>query len=88
MRTLNDIDGATDAEIGGYLELVETKEFRQHVASFRGEQMTMRDHFAAAALKGQLSCAEIIGSSITGQEVARSCYEWADLMLAARKEGA
>jgi hypothetical protein len=50
--------------------------------------MSLRDYFAAAALQGQLSCAEIIGGTVTGPEVAGSCYEWADLMLAARKEGA
>ena len=48
--------------------------------------MTLRDYFAAAALQGQLSCAQIIGGSVTGNEVALSCYNWADLMLAARKE--
>jgi hypothetical protein len=48
--------------------------------------MSLRDYFAAAALQGQLSCAQIIEGSVTGNEVASSCYEWADLMLAARKE--
>jgi hypothetical protein len=48
--------------------------------------ITIRDYFAAAALQGQLSCAQIIEGSVTGNEVASSCYEWADLMLAARKE--
>ena len=52
--------------------------------------MTLRDYFAAAALQGQLSCVETINAinkaNVTGKEVAGSCYDWADAMLAARKE--
>jgi len=55
MRTLNDIHGATDDEISGYLEIVETKEFRHHVAEFSGEQRNLRDWFAGMALQGLLA---------------------------------
>ena len=50
----------------------------------------LRDYFAAAALQGQLSCAETMQAvskgAFTAREFAGSCYEWADAMLAARKE--
>jgi hypothetical protein len=54
--------------------------------------MTLRDYFAAAALQGQLSILELSKSIASGQvtamETADACYQWADAMLAARKEGA
>jgi hypothetical protein len=54
--------------------------------------MRLRDWFAGMALQGQLSCGETCAAlskaNVTGLEVARSCYDWADAMLAARKEGA
>ncbi len=52
--------------------------------------MTLRDYFAAAALQGQLSILELSKSIASGQvtamETAGACYQWADAMLAARKE--
>jgi len=56
----------------------------------RAYGMTLRDYFAAAALQGQLTgdtiSLAIDSHAITATEVAGSCYEWADAMLAARKE--
>jgi hypothetical protein len=49
--------------------------------------MTLRDYFAAQALQGMLSQETIqlqIGKKITMDQVAGSCYEWADKMLEAR----
>ena len=52
--------------------------------------LSIRDWFAGMALQGQLSCPETIVAlskgGFTAVEVAASCYEWADSMLAARKE--
>ena len=60
----------------------------QHPAMFK--DATLRDWFAGMALQGQLTGAEIglaiASDAITAAEVAGSCYEWADAMLAARKE--
>ena len=90
MRTLNDIHGANDAEINSYLGDVSAVDFRRHVAEFSGEQRTLRDWFAGMALQGQLSSIETSAAmskaNVTGLEFARVCYEWADAMLAARKE--
>jgi len=50
----------------------------------------LRDWFAGMALQGQLSSIETSAAmskaNVTGLEFARVCYEWADAMLAARKE--
>jgi hypothetical protein len=51
--------------------------------------MTLRDYFAAAALQGLL--AHIIGvenANGSALKYAECAYEYADAMLAARKEGA
>jgi hypothetical protein len=45
--------------------------------------MTLRDFFAAAALTGSLANGKFLMMS----ERAEDCYEYADKMLAARKEG-
>ncbi len=53
------------------------------------KDMTLRDHFAAKALQGQLSMPElsvgIDNGSITADDVCGSCFEWADAMLKARE---
>jgi hypothetical protein len=46
--------------------------------------MTLRDHFAAAALQGILA----YYIDVSPAKVAKVSYEYADAMLAARKEGA
>ena len=50
--------------------------------------MTLRDYFAAKALQSMVSLVEVqesIGKKrITVEQVAGSCYEWADAMLKAR----
>ena len=51
--------------------------------------MTLRDYFAAKALQGMLSTDQIqmvIGKTITQENVAGACYEWADAMLKAREK--
>ena len=45
--------------------------------------MTLRDYFAAQALAGNLSCPE---SSGTFEQIVKKAYEYADAMIAARKE--
>ena len=45
--------------------------------------MSLRDYFAALALNGNLSCPE---SSGTFEQVVKKAYEYADAMIAARKE--
>ena len=83
MKTLNDIHSANDDEISGYLELVETKDFRQHVAEFSGEQRTLRDWFAGMFIQG----GDPIDFDIRDRhEVAKYAYLMADAMLAAKKE--
>jgi len=53
--------------------------------------MSLRDYFAAEALSGyasqRLTALAIAANRITSKQVVEACYEWADLMLAARKEG-
>jgi hypothetical protein len=46
--------------------------------------MTLRDYFAAAALTGWLAT----DTTPTPKSTAKACYNYADAMLAARKEGA
>ncbi len=49
--------------------------------------MTLRDYFAAKALQGMLATEQIqmvIGKTITQENIAGACYEWADVMLKAR----
>ena len=46
------------------------------------EGMTLRDYFAAKAMQGFLSAAEVW----TASEISDASYELADAMLAARKE--
>ena len=52
--------------------------------------MSLRDYFAGMALQGTLSIRDTHTSINHGvihqDDVAGSCYEWADAMLAARKE--
>ena len=51
--------------------------------------LTMRDYFAAAALQGFLAGRNINAldcSFYTCERAAKSCYGYADAMLAARKE--
>ena len=53
--------------------------------------MTLRDYFAAAALQGYLAGRNINAldcSFYTCEKAAKSCYGYADAMIAARKEGA
>lgn len=47
------------------------------------EGMTLRDYFAAAALQGILANPTEVSSAT----VVKASYEYADAMLAARKEG-
>ena len=92
MRSLNDIHGATDDEISGYLEIVETKDFRQHVAEFSGQQRTLRDWFAGMALQGIMAAQEPESFCYDSPDdehaswVAPTAFSIADAMLAARKE--
>ena len=46
-----------------------------------GDQLTVRDHFAMAALTGSLSS----GSNGTAKQIAEWAYELADAMMEARK---
>ena len=46
--------------------------------------MTLRDYFAAAAMAAIPHCGD--GSNIDSDDFARACYQFADSMLAARKE--
>jgi len=55
--------------------------------SFGSQGMTLRDHFAAAALTGIVSNLHCT-PNVTFGEVAGRAYAQADAMLAARKEGA
>ena len=56
----------------------------QHPQHFDTE-ITLRDLFAAAALAGNLSNAEIGGPNATDAEQAKWAYHAADAMLAARE---
>lgn len=51
--------------------------------------MSLRDWFAGMALQGQLSVVElhkaVASDALTSHEVAGSCYEYADAMIAARE---
>ena len=51
--------------------------------------MTLRDYFAAKAFQGMLATEQIqqmvIGRTITPENVANACYDWADEMLKARE---
>ena len=63
--------------------------FPAHLHGERYGGMTLRDYFAAAALQGIL--AHIIGVENANGRVskyAERAYQYADAMLAARKEGA
>ena len=55
------------------------------------EGMSLRDYFAASALQGFLAGRNINAldcSFYTCEKAAKSCYGYADAMLAARKEEA
>jgi hypothetical protein len=62
--------------------------FPLHLHGDYGKGMSLRDYFAAAALQGLL--AHVIGVANAKNELdyAKRCYQYADAMLAARKEGA
>jgi hypothetical protein len=47
--------------------------------------MTLRDYFAAAAMTAIPNCGD--GADLDSDDFARACYQFADSMLAARKEG-
>jgi len=51
------------------------------------EGMTLRDYFAAQALAGMLQNYTTQKFGVGEQTCARGAYEFADAMLAARKEG-
>ena len=96
MRTLNQIHGATNDDVSFYLSEIDVEEFRKHVAEFSGEQRTLRDWFAGMALQGLWSKTrhEDDDDSLLSFHLdvyahhAGHCYEMADAMIAARKEGA
>lgn len=54
------------------------------------EGMTLRDHFAAAALAGSVGYVNEFGPAYAAslKHTAQAAYHIADAMLAARKEGA
>ena len=85
MKTPNDGEPAFPVPVG-------EREFWDREENGSPNGMSLRDWFAGMALQGQLSCGETCAAlskaNVTGLEVARSCYDWADAMLAARKEGA
>ena len=58
-------------------------------ASIQGNGMTLRDYFAAAALKGLLADPnpfDVPEGSTMAKEYAITAYDYADAMLAAREE--
>lgn len=64
------------------------KDYAHKTAGFVSAELTVRDYFAAKALQGMLSTEQIqmvIGKTITQENVAGACYEWADAMLKARQ---
>jgi hypothetical protein len=61
------------------------------VMSEDGKGMSLRDYFAAAALQGALASSDRADGETyeeVRKNICRICYEYADDMLAARKEGA
>jgi len=48
--------------------------------------MTLRDYFAAAALTGLLAHVIGVARARDERDYAKRCYEYADAMIAARKE--
>jgi hypothetical protein len=69
----------------------DTSAFPLHLHGDYGKGMSLRDYFAAAALQGYLAGRNINAldcSFYTCERAAKSCYGYADAMLAARKEGA
>ena len=69
---------------------VYAKDFSTWMAKTGGyaKDKTLRDEFAMRAMQGQLSmpelCAAIGSGHTTVDSFCRSCFEWADAMLAAR----
>jgi hypothetical protein len=53
---------------------------------YEQDGMSLRDWFAAQAMNGIISVAPF-KDGVTYRQVAGTCYEWADAMLAARAEG-
>jgi hypothetical protein len=62
--------------------------FDIRVAAVPYTGMTLRDYFAAAALQGILAQPLESDCAFSPELCAGSAYEYADAMLAARKEGA
>ena len=60
----------------------------QEVTREQGVGMSLRDYFAAAALQGILAQPLESDAAFSPELCAGSAYEYADAMLAARKEGA
>lgn len=89
MKTFNDIYSANDAEIDSYLGDVSAVDFRRHVDEFSGKQRSLRDWFAGMALQGMLACPlDAPGEDYPDKrdKLCRVAFEYADAMLAARKE--
>jgi hypothetical protein len=66
----------------------DTSAFPLHLHGDYGKGMTLRDYFAAAALQGLLAHVIGVTNAKNEHDYAVRSYQYADAMLAARKEGA
>ena len=70
---------------------VYAKDFSTWMAKTGGyaKDKTLRDEFAMRAMQGQLSMPEVFAAISNGDttvaELCGSCFQWADVMLAARE---
>jgi hypothetical protein len=87
MKTLKQIDTASETEVEDYLSRVNVADLRAHVKEIAEDEAKLRDRFAAAALTGIMACPEE-GIEWHPDIAAQNAWRQADAIAAARKEGA